>query len=311
MIKKMFAVILMLCVVNGSYVISFAAEPMLKIWVYAPNYMLNCLDNVVSYGVAYTNSEGKQKTINFTKEYRSNNSLGKYENNKEFFIPAGQIFSTYIDYVYVNVLTKTSGGDYEDTTYYYNSDGTSSLFKEGFGWDKKEDKNIMVYLDSPYVITIKNDKNINSYYIKSGGKSSDEFLGTGIEYSGYENECGKQVYFHKDNRNITVINKDSHVYVPLESLAELFKLKINYSEQDDNTIANILSADGNISLVLNTKDSSYTKNGNIEYFKDEQKAFISEKSYYVPLRFLEGLDMGIEYSKSKSMIFIKPRTYKI
>lgn len=58
MIKRVFTLILALSILNGFYITSFASqlEPMLKIWLYAPKFMLSSLEEVLSYGVAYTDS---------------------------------------------------------------------------------------------------------------------------------------------------------------------------------------------------------------------------------------------------------------
>ena len=309
MIKRLVVAILTLSIILGCNTIGFAAEPMLKIRIYAPLYMLNYLDSILSYGVAFTDDTGKQKVITISGENNGDGTLGKYENNREFLIPANQITNKTIDYVYVNVSLKMSSGKLEKRTYYYNSDGTSSLFKEGVVWSSNKDLYLLVYLNSPYVITIKNDINVNDYYIKPsgiGGKSSTQDKVEGLNY---DIERGERKYFDKNDTNVTSVCKDGHVYVPITSLAEMFKFNVDYSSQDEYTKIDVTSSDGKTKIALKTGSSFYDKNGNSECFKDQMMPFRSDGIIYVPVRLLEGFGIFIEYSSANRMIYINPRTY--
>ncbi len=304
MIKRVFTLILTLSILNGFYITSFASqiEPMLKIWLYAPKFMLSSLEDVLSYGVAYTDSNGVQKLITITG---NDETLGKYVNNREFHIPASQIENKNIDYAYVTVSIKTEVGKYENRTYYYKSDGTSSLFKEKFSWEQNQDKSILIYLDSLYVVTIKNDKDVNDYYIKP---STEKAINKPND--NYECERGERVFFDMENKNVTVICKDDHVYLPIRSMAELFEFDVRYLLEDNYTKVEIKNTNTNTHLVLKTGFDSYCKDGINHFFDDDMKPFISQKNIYVPVRILETLGIGVEYNSYDQMIYIKPRSYR-
>lgn len=119
------------------------------------------------------------------------------------------------------------------------------------------------------------------------------------------------MYFDESNKNVKLVCKDNHVYVPLRSMAELFKFKVDYIDEGKSKRVDIKSNDGKINISLWTEQNSYVRNGEAERLKDEMKPFISEGRIYVPVRFLESFDMGVEYSSANSMIYIKLKNNEI
>ena len=295
MMKRLLALLLALGIVAGGYTVSLAEEPVLKLRLYAPTYMLSYLDSVLSYGIGLRAADGTEKVVTLPEKSSTDGIPYKYQNNIILPVKAEEVAGNTITYAFVTVSVKMGNGENENRTYYYNSDGTSSFFKEAIAWEKDEDKEIMVYLSSLYVVTIRNDATVNDYYLKPAG----------------DDERGRQVYFNANNKNVKLINKDNHVYIPIRCLAELFKFKVDYSNEGEYTRVDITSSDGKTSISLKTGQSAFVKYGGTEPFIDGMAPFISEGRTYVPARFLESLGMGVEYSLANKMIYIKPRTNEI
>lgn len=280
---------------------ALGVEHSLTLRLYAPNYLAGYICEVVGYGVLYTDNDGVEKSYYVSLE--EGVSSNTYANNNKYDIAASELKDrkdSYIKCAYVNVRIEMSNHSIENRTYYYNSDGTSSLFREGFHWDGKQDLSKLIYLDSPYCITIDNKDGTHSY----------SFFPVSLDNSmlkeDYNIDREAEYLFDADNKEVAIKNINEHVYIPLRSIAEAYKLAVDYEVTDTKQQLIRINGD-NTNIILTIGKNEYLQNGKENFMDDNLKPLILYDKTYVPIRFFEKMGFNVVYSSEREMFYIRPR----